>query len=615
MERLIDRRNLGVVFDSAGAMAQIRVWSPGQTSVKIEIPDRGLVIPLKPVERGYWMLQSEKILPGDRYCFKLNDEKSWPDPASISQPDDVYGLSEAVDLSSYKWNDSSWNNHALADYIIYELHIGTFTQQGTLMAIIEKLPYLKALGISAIEIMPVAQFPGSRNWGYDGVFPFAVQNSYGGYKAFQQLVDTCHQYGIAVILDVVFNHIGPEGNIFGMFGPYFTDKYKTPWGQAINFDDSGCDGVRDFYLQNALMWLRDFHVDALRLDAVHAIKDTGAKHFLAELADQVSELEKLTGRNYYLIAECDLNDPKYIQNRSDCGYGMNAQWLDEFHHALRVTAGEEPAAYYSDFSGIAHLAKSYRDAYVYDSDFSKHRNRTSGASASHLPTEKFVVFSQNHDQTGNRMLGERTSHLLSFEMQKLLAGAVLVSPYLPLLFMGEEWSASSPFLYFVSHKDKELIEAVRKGRKEEFKDFHSKGEAPDPQSEEAFFKSKIPWPEAGSEPHSTMLEYYKALIGFRKKHRIFFRRETGSVEVACYEPQNVISLSFRIGKKLLLCFLNFSSSKQQLPDYIREEKLYSLFNSADPVWRGKHPLPLGFNDGTAIQIPPESITIYSTHYV
>lgn len=615
MEAQIDRRNIGVIFDSNSNKTQVRVWSPGKSSVKIEIPGKKLVMPLKPGDGGFWVLQSGKISPGDRYRFVLNDKKSWPDPASVSQPDGVYGFSEAVDLSQYKWHDTSWKNLALADYIIYELHTGTFTLEGTLWAVIEKIPYFKTLGINAIEIMPVAQFPGSRNWGYDGVFPFAVQNTYGGYKALQQLVDTCHLHNIAVILDVVYNHLGPEGNIHGMYGPYFTDKYKTPWGQAINFDDSGCDAVRNYYIENALMWFRDYHIDALRLDAVHAIKDLGAKHFLAELADHVSELEKLTESQYYLIAECDLNDPKYIRNRKKYGYGMHAQWLDEFHHALRVTSGEKPTGYYSDFKGIKHLAKAYRDAYVYDGIFSEHRNRTFGASTSQLPSEKFVVFSQNHDQVGNRMNGERTSQLLSFEMQKLLAGATLVSPYIPLIFMGEEWSTPSPFLYFVSHTGKELIEAVRKGRKEEFKDFHSEGETPDPQSEETFLKSKIPWPDADSGAHPSMLEYYKALIDFRKKHRDFLTREKGRLEVSCYESENIIGLSYRKSKTLLLCILNFSSSLQQLTDYTEEDKLYTLFNSADPVWRGTHPLPVVFEEGKAIHIPAESIIIFSNQYV
>lgn len=615
MEALINRRNTGVTFEPDSKVVQARVWAPGKSGVKIEIPEKELVISLKPCKKGYWTLQSDKIAPGDQYRFILNGENGLPDPASVSQPGGVHGLSEVVDLSGYRWNDSSWENPSLSDYIIYELHSGTFTKEGTLTAIIDKLSYLKSLGINAIEIMPVAQFPGSRNWGYDGVFPFAVQNSYGGYKALQQLTDVCHQNGIAVILDAVYNHFGPEGNVLGMYGPYFTDKYKTPWGQAINFDDAGCDGVRDFYIENALMWLRDFHVDALRLDAIHAIKDLGARHFLTELSAWVSELEKTTERNYYLIAECDLNDPKLIRSINDCGYGLHAQWVDEFHHALRITAGEEPTGYYSDFKGIKHLTKAYRDVYVYDGVFSEHRNRTFGASASRLPADKFVVFSQNHDQIGNRMLGERTSKLLSFEMQKLLAGAVLVSPYIPMLFMGEEWSASSPFLYFVSHTDKELIEAVRKGRKEEFKEFHAQGEAPDPQSEETFIKSKIPWQETNNEPHSTMLDYYKALIDFRKKHRDFLTREPDRFEVSCHESEEVIGLSYRKNKTQLLCVLNFSSSKQQFPDYNGEDKMQILFNSAGPKWKGKHTLPAEMKKGVPIQLPPESITIYSNQHV
>jgi maltooligosyltrehalose trehalohydrolase len=614
-QSLIDRLNLGITFDSNNGLAQVKVWAPNTSSLKIEIPGKNLVIPLKPEERGRWMLHSEKIAPGDRYRFILDDEKKYPDPVSLSQLDGVHGLSEAVDLSLYKWRDSSWNNHALAEYIIYEAHTGAFTPDGTLTAIIDKIPHLKSLGITAVEIMPVAQFPGSRNWGYDGVFPFAVQNSYGGYKALQQLVDACHQQNIAVILDVVYNHLGPEGNILGIYGPYFTDNYKTPWGHAINFDDSGCDGVRHFYIENALMWLRDFHIDALRLDAVHAIKDLGAKHFLTELADRVSELEKNRGRPYYLIAECDLNDPKYIQGKSECGYGMHAQWIDEFHHALRVTAGEKATGYYSDFTGIKDLAKSYNGAYVYDGLFSKYRNKTFGASASHLSAEKFIVFSQNHDQIGNRMKGERTSHLLNFEMQKLLAGAVLVSPYIPLLFMGEEWGGFSPFLYFVSHTDKDLIDAVRKGRKEEFKDFQLEGETPDPQSEETFLASKVSWAEAGREPHLTMLEYYKALIDFRKKYRDLLTRQTGRFEVSCNDSEKVITLSYKKREALLLCILNFSSSIQRLTGYTGEDTLYSLFNSSDPRWRGKHPLTVEQADSKPIVLPPQSITIFANNHV
>lgn len=610
METLIKKRSLGITFNPGNKRAQVKVWAPGKSGIQINIPEKELNLSLKHDKHGYWTIHSDRISPGDRYHFIIDNQDSFPDPASISQPDGVHGLSEAVNLHEYEWADASWSNHPLAEYVIYELHAGTFTEEGTLLAIADKLSYLKKLGINAIEIMPVAQFPGPRNWGYDGAFPFAVQNTYGGYKALQQLVDACHKQGIAVILDVVYNHLGPEGNYLGMYGPYFTNNYKTPWGQAINFDDAGCDGVRNYYLENALMWFRDFHIDALRLDAVHAIKDMGAKHFLAELADHVSALEKTTGKNYYLIAECDLNDPKYIRNRKDHGYGMHAQWIDEFHHALRVTAGESSTGYYSDFKGITQLAKSYSDAYVYDGVFSQHRQRTFGSSVSDMLPEKFVVFSQNHDQTGNRMMGERTSQLVSFEMQKLMAGAVLLSPYIPLLFMGEEFSASSPFLYFVSHTDKKLVEAVRKGRKEEFKEFHANGEPPDPQSESTFLKSKILWSDLGKDTNSTMLEYYTALIDFRKKYRKFISGKKKNLEVSSFESEKIITLNYRKKEQQLLCLLNFSSTSKSLEKFTPKKKLQILFNSADPAWLGKYPVPGGLQKPQDLQIPSESITIY-----
>lgn len=365
--------------------------------------------------------------------------------------------------------------------------------------------------------MPVAQFSGARNWGYDGVFPFAVQNSYGGPEALQHFVNACHQHNIAVVLDVVYNHVGPEGNNLGKFGPYFTDKYKTPWGEAINFDDAGCDGVRKYFIENVLMWFRDFHIDALRLDAVHAIKDFGPSHILKEIKQHTDALMQETGRAHYLIAECDLNDIKYIQPIEEGGYGMDAQWIDEFHHSLRVTAGNERTGYYQDFDGILHLAKSFHDGYVFDGIYSAHRQKTFGTKTTGIAGEKFIVFSQNHDHVGNRMLGERTSTLVSFEMQKLLAATCLISPYLPMLFMGEEYSEKNPFLYFVSHSDKALVEAVRKGRKEEFAEFHNEGEVPDPQAEETFQQSKLQWHLLQEKQHSAMLSFYKSLIALRKK--------------------------------------------------------------------------------------------------
>ncbi|MBU1821864.1 MAG: malto-oligosyltrehalose trehalohydrolase, partial [Bacteroidetes bacterium] len=414
-------RTLGVNFGSDGG-ARVVVWSPEADTVELVVADTRLALAKK--EYGYWELETRTIKPGDLYHFSVNGKDKLPDPASLAQPQGVHGPSQAVNLPTFAWNDDGWTS-TLDDYIIYELHTGTFTPEGTFAGIEQKLDYLKELGITAIEIMPVAQFPGARNWGYDGVFPYAVQDSYGGAHALQHLVDACHARGLAVVLDVVYNHLGPEGNYLDAFGPYFTDKYNTPWGRAVNFDDAWCDGVRRYVIENVLMWFRDFHIDALRLDAVHAFKDFGPTHILRELRHYVDQLMQETGRSHYLIVEMDLNDYRYIQPAAEGGYGMDAQWIDEFHHALRVTSGGDRNGYYADFDGIAHLAKAYTNAYVYDGQFSNHRKKFFGTQAATDHGRQFVVFSQNHDHVGNRMLGERTSQLVSFEMQKLLAGAVL----------------------------------------------------------------------------------------------------------------------------------------------------------------------------------------------
>ncbi|HUC82407.1 MAG TPA: malto-oligosyltrehalose trehalohydrolase, partial [Flavisolibacter sp.] len=420
----VRKRTIGINIENGTATANI--WAPLAEKVEIEMKAEGesKILPLKKTDYGYWQTTSGEMREGTRYKIRIDDKAPFPDPASLFQPDDVHGESEVFDVNRYHWSNTAWNNLPLEDYIIYELHTGTFTDEGTFAALEEKLDYLKELGINAIEIMPVAQFPGNRNWGYDGVAPFAVQNSYGGPQGLQKLVDVCHQKGLAVILDVVYNHLGPEGNYLGAFGPYFTDKYNTPWGNAINFDDAWSDGVRRYFIENALMWFRDFRIDALRLDAVHAIKDFSPVHILKEIKLRVDELVQVTGRQHYLIVELDLNDTRFIDPVEKGGYGMDAQWVDEFHHALRVASGQEKSGYYSDFTGLAHLAKSYQDAYVYDGQYSPHRNKFFGIKADAAEGKQFIVFSQNHDQVGNRMLGERTSELVSFDMQKLLAGAV-----------------------------------------------------------------------------------------------------------------------------------------------------------------------------------------------
>ncbi|RYF85978.1 MAG: malto-oligosyltrehalose trehalohydrolase, partial [Chitinophagaceae bacterium] len=359
----VSKRTIGI--NVSEGRTEIRVWAPLAEKVTVVTNDSN-EIPLTQESYGYWQSSTDKIKDGTKYKIRIDDKQLFPDPASLLQPDGVHGDSQAFNLNRFQWSDAAWNNLPLEEYIIYELHTGTFTNEGTFASLEQKLDYLKELGINAIEIMPVAQFPGSRNWGYDGVFPFAVQNSYGGPEGLQHLVDACHQKGLSVILDVVYNHLGPEGNYLGEFGPYFTSKYNTPWGNAINFDDAYCDGVRQYFIENALMWFRDFHIDALRLDAVHAIKDFSPVHILKEIRLRVDELMRTTGKQHYVIVELDLNDPRFIDPTEKCGYGMDAQWIDEFHHALRVIATGETSGYYSDFSGIAHLAKSYKDAYVYD---------------------------------------------------------------------------------------------------------------------------------------------------------------------------------------------------------------------------------------------------------
>jgi maltooligosyltrehalose trehalohydrolase len=603
------QRNIGVFFSKDGK-AHANVWAPGATTIKWHI-DGSEAIAMQKESLGYWHAETDILKPGGAYRFQKDDTAPLPDPASLSQPQGVHNASAAIDTNNFGWKDGAWGNVPLKEYIIYELHIGTFTAEGTFRAAGERLDYLKELGITAIEVMPVAQFPGDRNWGYDGVFPFAVQNSYGGAEGLQQFVDLCHQKGLAVILDVVYNHVGPEGNYLSAYGPYFTNKYGTPWGEAVNFDDAWCDGVRNFFIENALMWFRDFRVDALRLDAVHAIKDFSPTYILKEIRQNVDALMEATGRRHYLIAECDLNDTRFINAvDNNGGYGMDAQWIDEFHHALRVAAGQERSGYYADFDGLNHLCKAYRDAYVYDGQYSEHRKRHFGVKTEN-PGQQFVVFSQNHDQVGNRMLGERSGTLYSFEMQKLLAGAVLISSYLPLLFMGEEYGETAPFLYFVSHNDPDLIEAVRKGRKAEFTAFHAQGEAPDPQAGDTFNQSKLQWGLLKDQQHHTMLLWYQVLINLRKKHKVLASLNRKNLHTILDEAKSTLILKQWQEGQQLLYLMNFSGSSQKILSPATEQPWKKLLDSASPQWNGPKAAPNDMPGNTEIILQPQSIIIYA----
>lgn len=599
-------RRIGVNFNEK--QAEILLWAPGCSKVRLKIEELAMHIDLQQEEYGYWSLKTGLLQPGQHYFFELSKDDQLlyrPDPASLHQPSGVHGASMASDLKQFVFSDDQWIGIPPDEYVIYELHVGTFTAKGDLLSVIAKLDHLIGLGITAIEIMPVAAFPGERNWGYDGVFPFAVQHSYGGPEALQQLVDACHARGLSVILDVVYNHVGPEGNYFSDFAPYFTDKYQTPWGKAINFDDSYADGVRHYYIENVLMWLRDFHIDALRLDAVHAIKDLSATHILADIKAHVALLNRQSRQQHYLIVECDLNDPEFINPLEKGGFGMDAQWIDEFHHALRIAAGQEPTGYYADFNGVCHLAKAYQDAYVYDGLYSEERKKTFGKKAFENPGNQFVVFSQNHDQVGNRMLGERSGVLYSKEMQQLLAGAIMVSPFIPMLFMGEEWGETNPFLYFVHHGEPDLIEAVRQGRKAEFEAFHSQGEAPDPQDEGTFQQSKIQWELVNEESHRSILEFYKTIIRFRKANPVLQHLDRKKLKAEALANRNCLVLNRWHNGHQLLCFLNFSSQIQEI-NFSDHSQWHVEIDSSAPEYGGQQGSTI---KNEILWLQPESILI------
>jgi maltooligosyltrehalose trehalohydrolase len=402
--------------------------------------------------------------------------------------------------------------------VLYEIHVGTFTPEGTFDAIIPRLERLKGLGVTAIEIMPVASFPGSRNWGYDGVGLFAPQRSYGGPAGLQRLVDACHARGLAVILDVVYNHFGPEGNYLAEFGPYFTDRYKTPWGSAINYDGKEARGVREFVIANALYWVREYHIDGLRLDAIHGIFDGSPVHILRELNDAVQRVARRLGRIVPVVAESDLNDRRVIESVRKGGYGLAGQWSDDFHHCVHTLLTGERKGYYEDFGSLKQLAKAYTDGFVYDGQYSKFRGRPHGTPTRDLPPERLVVCAQNHDQVGNRAQGDRLSSPRDLEALKLAASAVLLSPYVPLLFMGEEYGERSPFLYFTDFEDPALREAVTQGRRKEFAAFGWIGEIPDPQDPATFVRSKLNWALQDQEPHRWVWDYYQTLLALRRQH-------------------------------------------------------------------------------------------------
>lgn len=572
-------------------MNRFRVWATVPKKVGLWL--NGKVFPMKQDEKGLWLAEIPDAQVGDDYGFILDGAGPFPDPRSPSQPQGIHKPSRVTDNNAFKWTDKNFQSRPLSSAIIYELHIGTFTPAGTFLAAIEKLDYLASLGITHVELMPVVEFSGNHGWGYDGVDLFAPHHAYGAPDDLKKLVDACHARGLAVILDVVYNHLGPAGNYLSKFGPYFTKKFASAWGEGINFDGQDSGEVRRFFCDNALMWLRDFHFDGLRLDAVHGIVDTSATHFLEQLKIEVEKLSAQLGRHLALIPESDLNDPRLLWPRERGGYQLDAQWSDDFHHSLHSVLTGEHDGYYSDFGAIPQLVKALRHAYVYDGEYSVHRRRVHGRSTEGLSGHRFLGYLQNHDQIGNRARGDRSSYLMGTKKLKIGAALVMTSPFVPMLFQGEEWAASTPFFYFTDYQEPELANAVREGRCREFAAFGWKPEdTADPQAHETFERSKLNWNEVSQTPHADLLDWHKKLIQLRLSEPDL---SDGNLEqvLANYDEQNRWLVLER-GRISVIC--NFASSPCRIPLRAGGQKVLLASEDIDVA-------------GGSANFPAESVTI------
>jgi maltooligosyltrehalose trehalohydrolase len=571
-------------------MTPIRIWAPHAKRVELVSDDQRVDLQ---AQTDGWFEGTHDFVD---YYIALDRGPGRPDPRSGWQPDGIDGPTRVVEHDAFDWTDLAWRGFQLSSAVIYELHVGTFTREGTFDAILDKLDHLVALGIDAIELMPVNEFSGTHGWGYDGVDLYAPHHSYGGPDGLKRLVDACHARGLGVILDVVYNHLGPAGNYLREFGPYFTDKYGTPWGEAINLDGPGSDEVRDFLIGNAYMWFEHYHVDGLRLDAVHAIFDQSALHFLEELAARVDELKAKLGRTLWLIAESDLNDPRIVRPRAAGGYGIDAQWSDDLHHALHARLTGETTGYYGDFGSIGDIATALRQAFVYDGRRSGFRGRRHGRSTHGLDGHRFLAYLQTHDQVGNRARGERTSMLMSNELLKVGAALVMTSPFVPMLFQGEEWGASTPFFYFTDHLDTGLGRAVSEGRRREFAGFGwAPEDIPDPQDSETFARSKLDWTELDEQPHADLLEWHRRLIALRKERAELSDGRMDDVRTELDEAAGWLVV-YR-GPLTIAC--NFTTEVSEI-SVERDPGTVLLSSTKEPE-----------TSGGRIRLQPESVTIWS----
>jgi maltooligosyltrehalose trehalohydrolase len=560
-------------------------------------------LPLERDGRGVYRAEAGNAGPGTEYWYRVDGERDRPDPVSRALAGGVHGASRVVDPHAFVWSDAGWRGLGMADLILYELHVGTFTPAGTFEAAVERLPYLIDLGVTALEIMPVAEFPGARNWGYDGVSLYAPQGSYGGPEGLRRLVDAAHSAGLAVLVDVVYNHLGPEGNYLREFGPYFSDRYRTAWGEGFNLDGPDSDEVRRFVVDNAVYWIREFHLDGLRLDAADRILDLSPIHVAEELGAAVHAEGEAQGRRTVVIAEIDSNDPRWVRPREAGGFGLDGHWSDDFHHAVHVALTGERRGYYADFGGVGPVAKALGERYVHAGGYSPYRRRRHGRPATGIPGDRFVVCVQNHDQVGNRALGERLSALVDPAGVRLAAAVLLLAPYVPLLFMGEEYGEQAPFQYFVSHGDPALVEAVREGRRQEFAGFGWQGGVPDPQSEATFDASRLRWERAGRAPHSALLALYRDLLRLRRALPLL-RPGAAEPEVGHDEREGWVVMRRTGDDQMLEALFNFAHQPREVPALAGGAEL--LLSSDDPRYGGGGGVRVG---GAAVTLPARAAVL------
>lgn len=586
------------------------VWAPNLNRLTLILSALDQHISMDKAGAGYWTHTIEGFEPGTVYMYELDGKAVRPDPASHFQPDGVFGPSQVIDHDSFRWGDRDWHGLDLKDLVFYELHVGTFTREGTLKAVSGRLKELQELGVTAVELMPLTQFSGSRNWGYDGVFPFALYNGYGRPDDLKALVDECHRLGLALFVDFVYNHLGPEGNRLNDYGPYFPTSSIGLWGANANLDGPENEGVRNYFLENTVHWLNHYHIDGIRLDSVLSMHDSSPRHFLLDLNEKVQTFREAAGRRVHLIAESGFNVPLVLGPAERGGCKFDAQWLDDFQHALFALITGEREGYYVNYGGINDLIEALTEAYVYVGEPQQFKRRPPEESYTWIPTSKLVVFVQNHDQIGNRLVGDRLTAISGFEAAKLAAGVVILSPYLPLLFMGEEYGETAPFQFFTDYQNRDLIEAVRVGRRKEFESFHWSGEMPDPQSPETFERSKLRWEQRYSGQGQKIALYYRALLELRRRHPIFGADTDRHIKHATNEG-NVLFIHKQQGEVDVGVVANFSRDPARYSFHFEEGTYVKGLDSADPAYAGPGPtLPTLAVKGDEHQIGGFNLAVY-----